>query len=47
MNLPIDLCYSELPALRLTLRRPHDDRRARGVKPRRTLQWRTIFAFHE
>ena len=33
--------------LRLTLRRPHDDRPARGVKARRALRWRTMVAFHK
>src|SRR5271165_936234 len=32
--------------LRLTLRRPHDDRPARGVKARRVLRRRTMVAFH-
>ena len=44
---PAQLGQSGLPTLRLTLRRPHDDRPARGVKARRALHWRTIFAFHE
>jgi hypothetical protein len=33
--------------LRLTLRRPHDDRPARGVKARRALRRETMVAFHK
>jgi hypothetical protein len=41
------LRQSRLPASRLTLRRPHDDRPAGGVKARRALHWRTMVAFHK
>ena len=44
---PAQLGQSGLPSLRLTLRRPHDDRPARGVKARRALRRRTMVAFHE
>ena len=44
---PAQLGQSGLPSLRLTLRRPHDDRPARGVKARRAFHWRTMVAFHE
>jgi hypothetical protein len=33
--------------LRLTLRRHHDDRPARGVKARRALRWRIMVPFHD
>lgn len=44
---PAQLNQSGLPYLRLTLRRPHDDRPACGVKARRALHWRTMVGFHE
>ena len=47
MNLLVDLRQSGLTPLRLTLRRPQDDRPARGVQARRALHWRTVVAFHK
>jgi hypothetical protein len=44
---PAQLAQSGLPTLRRTLRRPHDDRPARGVKARRALRRRTMVAFHK
>src|SRR5271165_5543197 len=44
---PAQFGQSELPTLRLTLRSPHDDRPARGVKARRALRRRTMVAFHK
>ena len=47
MNFRFDLCHGGLLLLRLTSRRLHDDRPARGVKARRALHWRNMVAFHE
>ena len=47
MNLPVDLWYGGLLLVRLTSRRLHDDRAARGMKAHRALHWRNMVAFHE
>ena len=41
------LGQSGRPSLRLTLRRLHDNRPARGVKARHALHWRTMVTFHK
>src|ERR1700740_246871 len=41
------LSQSGLPPWRLTLRCPHNDRPARGVKVCCALRWRTKVAFHK